>query len=200
MNSEISKWQSLDLTGLSFQSGPSEGTFLYGKTSAELRLELSPPHCCFSPSLSTQIPSMRSRFVLHDAVWAPQLRSYQPFSSENIILPLIRIQLWSHHKENTGDRKPGKQQDGAPIQESAAAPDEPAQSHLLQEEGWRLKKFPSGCSQGLTTDSGGKLEVLRGVSVGRDFAFCWPCKPDIILCDIGLEILFTPPTNSCYAC
>lgn len=66
--------------------------------------------------------------------------------------------------------------------------------------GLKTEKNPLGCSQGLTTDSGGELEVLKGVSDETDFAFRWLHKPDTILCDIGLGILFTPPANSCHAC
>lgn len=68
------------------------------------------------------------------------------------------------------------------------------------ERGLKTEKNPLGCSQGLTTDSGGELEVLKGVSDETDFAFRWLHKPDTILCDIGLGILFTPPANSCHAC
>lgn len=144
------------LMGLSFQSGPSGGTFLYGKTSAEFRgLSWALHAPCFSPSLSAEIPSMRSRFVLHDAVWAPLKESlslqrilYILYTILYIILPVIRIQLWSHDKECTGDRKQRKREDGASIQESAAAPNQLAQSHLLQEQGWRLKKSPQDAHKG----------------------------------------------------
>lgn len=44
--------------------------------------------------------------------------------------------------------------------------------------GLKTEKNPSGCSQGLTTDSGGEVKVLKGVSVETDFAFCWLHKPD----------------------
>lgn len=129
----------------------------------------------------------------------------QPFSLEIIVLSLVRTQIWSDYSEGIGDSKQEKSEDCASIQKPGPAPNllclpTADTNHLVQEEGWRLKKNPSGCSQGLTTDSGGEVELLKGVSVETDFAFCWLHKPDIILCDIWLGILFSPAASACYAC
>lgn len=97
---------------------------------------------CIRLSLSTQISFMRSHFVLHDGVWTPQVRALLAFLFEEYYIVTCQGSALERSQQRHWREQTRKKWRLCFNSETWSSPKLDDTNHLLQGEGWRLKRTP----------------------------------------------------------